>query len=126
DQVLRSIACVFAGFVIASVIAIPIGIICGLSRVVMSALTPFIALFKPVSPIVWLPILFIIVGGFIPDPDQHWLISAMAQAPLIGWMKINPAFIASALTVAMCSLWPTLVNTAFGVASIDRDHLNVA
>ena len=126
DQILRSVACVFAGFVIASMIAIPTGIVCGLSRIFMAAVTPFIALFKPVSPIVWLPIFFIIVGGFIPDPDKHWLITALANAPLIGWMKINPAFIASALTVAMCSLWPTLVNTAFGVASIDKDHINVA
>lgn len=41
-------------------------------------------------------------------------------------MKINPAFIASAVTVALCSLWATMVNTALGVASIDKDHLNVA
>ncbi|MCG8526551.1 MAG: ABC transporter permease subunit [Opitutales bacterium] len=126
DQVLRSVACVFAGFLVASLIAIPVGIVCGLSPIMMSALTPFIALFKPVSPIVWLPIFFIIVGGFIPDPDKHWLIAGLAELPLIGWMKINPAFIASALTVAMCSLWPTLVNTALGVASIDKDHINVA
>jgi len=126
DQVLRSVACVFVGFLVASILAIPVGIICGLSKIFMSAVTPFIALFKPVSPIVWLPIFFIIVGGFIPDPDKHWLMTALANAPLIGWMKINPAFIASALTVAMCSLWPTLVNTAFGVASIDKDHINVA
>ena len=68
-------------------------------------------IFKPVSPIVWLPIVFIIVGGFIDDPDQALM---------------HPAFLSSAITVALCSLWPTLVNTALGVAAVDKDHLNVA
>jgi nitrate/nitrite transport system permease protein len=126
DQIKRSLACVFFGFVLGSVIAIPIGILCGLNPTFMSAMTPFIALFKPVSPIVWLPIALIIVGGFIPDPDKHWFISLLAEIPLVGRLKINPAFIASGVTVALCSLWPTLVNTALGVASIDKDHLNVA
>ena len=125
-QIYRSVACVFVGFLIGTAIAVPIGILCGLSQTFMAAMTPFIALFKPVSPIVWLPIALIIVGGFIEDPDKHWLIQGLAEAPLIGWMKINPAFIASAITVALCSLWATMVNTALGVASIDKDHLNVA
>ena len=126
DQIKRSLACVFFGFLLGSVIAIPVGILCGLNPTFMSAMTPFIALFKPVSPIVWLPIALIIVGGFIPDPDKHWLISFLAEIPLIGRLKINPAFIASGVTVALCSLWPTLVNTALGVASIEKDHMNVA
>ena len=126
SQIYRSVACVFFGFLIGTAIAVPIGILCGLSKTFMAAMTPFIALFKPVSPIVWLPIALIIVGGFIEDPDKHWLIQGLAEAPLIGWMKINPAFIASAITVALCSLWATMVNTALGVASIDKDHLNVA
>ena len=126
DQIIRSLACVFFGFLLGSIIAIPIGILCGLNPAFMAAMTPFIALFKPVSPIVWLPIALIIVGGFIPDPDKHWLISLLAEIPLVGRLKINPAFIASGVTVALCSLWPTLVNTALGVASIEKDHLNVA
>lgn len=125
-QIYRSVACVFVGFFIGSAIAIPIGVLCGLSSTFMAAMTPFIALFKPVSPIVWLPIALIIVGGFIPDPDKHWLIDVMASLPLVGWMKVNPAFIASAITVALCSLWATMTNTALGVASIDKDHINVA
>ncbi|MHC4876697.1 MAG: ABC transporter permease [Planctomycetota bacterium] len=125
-QIYRSLACVFVGFLIGSAIAIPIGVLCGLSKTFMAAMTPFIALFKPVSPIVWLPIALIVVGGFIPDPDKHWLIDFLANLPLLGWMKINPAFIASAITVALCSLWATMTNTALGVASIDKDHLNVA
>jgi len=125
-QIVRSVVCVFVGFFIGSLIAIPIGVLCGLSQTFMAAMTPFIALFKPVSPIVWLPIALIVVGGFIPDPDSHWLIQILWEAPLIDWLKINPAFIASAITVALCSLWATMVNTALGVASVDKDHLNVA
>ena len=125
-QVKRSLLCVFTGFLIGSVIAIPIGILCGLSGTFMAAMTPFIAIFKPVSPIVWLPIALIIVGGFIQDPESNGFILWLWDLPLLGEYKINPAFIASAITVALCSLWPTLVNTALGVASIERDHINVA
>lgn len=123
-QIRRSLICVFVGFIFASLIAIPIGILCGLSPIFMAAMTPFIAIFKPVSPIVWLPIALIVIGGFIPDPDAFQ--GLMSGLPLIGAYAINPAFLASAATVALCSLWPTLVNTALGVASIDKDHINVA
>lgn len=126
DQIGRSLRCVFFGFLVASAIAIPVGLLCGLSPVVMAALTPLISLFKPVSPIVWLPIIFIIVGGFIPDPTHSGILDFFNAIPLLGGVNINPAFLASALTVALCSLWPTLVNTALGVAAVDKDHMNVA
>ena len=114
-QIRTSLACVFLGFLIATAIAIPIGVLCGLSDVFMAAMSPLISLFKPVSPIVWLPIVFIIIGGFeMPEFSGNW-----------AWMS-TPSFLASAVTVAVCSLWPTLVNTALGVASIDKDHVNVA
>lgn len=125
-QIVRSLFCVFTGFIIASLIAIPIGILCGLSPTFMAAMTPFIALFKPVSPLVWLPIVMIIIGGFMPDPESHWLILLFAKIPLIKDYNIDPMFLSSAITVALCSLWATLVNTALGVGSIDKDHLNVA
>jgi nitrate/nitrite transport system permease protein len=125
-QIVRSLLCVFAGFLLASAIAIPIGILCGLSPTFMAAMTPFVALFKPVSPLVWLPIIMIIVGGFMPDPENHWLIVAFAKVPLIKEYKIDPMFLSSAITVALCSLWATLVNTALGVGSVDKDHMNVA
>ena len=125
-QVVRSILCVFVGFLIGTAIAVPIGVLCGLSPVVMAAMTPFIALFKPVSPIVWLPIMLIIVSGLVGDPATNPLIQFLWSLPLIGWMEINPAFLASATVVALCSLWATLANTALGVASIDQDHINVA
>ncbi|MEJ6582219.1 MAG: ABC transporter permease subunit [Akkermansiaceae bacterium] len=126
-QVKRSILCVFTGFLIGSFIAIPIGILCGLNSTFMAAMTPFIAIFKPVSPIVWLPISLIIASAYVPAPDEsgfmNWL---WEDAWVLNNFDINPAFIASAITVALCSLWATLANTALGVASIDKDHLNVA
>ncbi len=125
-QVQRSILCVFTGFFIGSAIAIPLGILCGLNKTFMAAMTPFIAIFKPVSPIVWLPIVLIVVTGFFPDADKNPVMLFLWDLPFIGQYKINPAFIASAVTVALCSLWATMANTALGVASIDKDHMNVA
>ncbi len=125
-QVRRSILCVFAGFFLGSIIAIPIGIFCGLNKTFMAMMTPFIAIFKPVSPIVWLPIILLVVMGAFPNPDKHPFMEWLAELPLIGVYKINPAFMASAITVALCSLWATMANTALGVASIDKDHMNVA
>ncbi|MEM6458205.1 MAG: ABC transporter permease subunit [Planctomycetota bacterium] len=137
-QIFRSILCVFVGFLVGVALAVPIGVCCGLSKTFMAAMTPFIALFKPVSPIVWLLILMIVVGGFFPDPESSVVLSSLTGLtnwvtgliPFVGDMvtdfDINIAFIASALTVSMCSLWATMVNTALGVASVDKDHINVA
>jgi nitrate/nitrite transport system permease protein len=112
DQIATSLETVFAGFLVASLVAIPIGILCGLSKVFMSAMNPLIQIFKPVSPLAWLPIVMIVVGAlYTTDPREAWF---------------EKSFISSAFTVALCSLWPTLVNTALGVASIDPDHVNVA
>jgi nitrate/nitrite transport system permease protein len=112
DQILTSLKTVFTGFLIASLIAIPLGVLCGLSALFQAAMTPLIQVFKPVSPLAWLPIVMIVVGAlYTTDPREAWF---------------EKSFISSALTVALCSLWPTLMNTAVGVASIDKDHLNVA
>ena len=125
-QVRRSVLCVFTGFILGSVVAIPIGILCGLNSTFMAAMTPFVAIFKPVSPIVWLPICLIIASFYVPSPEDSGFMKWLWEIPLIGPYEINPAFIASAATVALCSLWATLANTALGVASIDKDHMNVA
>lgn len=125
-QVKRSLFTVFIGFITAAIIAIPIGIMCGLSRIAMACLTPIISVFKPVSPVVWLLIFQIIVGAFFPDPESHPFFLFFNSLPLIGGLGINPALIFSACTVAMCAVWPALVNTALGVSSIDKDHINVA
>ncbi|BCX49573.1 nitrate ABC transporter permease [Haloferula helveola] len=132
-QTKRSIATVFVGFLLAAALAIPIGIMCGLNRIVMACLTPIISIFRPVSPVVWLLIFQIIIGAFFPDPETHPLFVTLNNDKWFGWivnpiafLQTNPAMIFSACTVAMCALWPALVNTALGVSSIDKDHLNVA
>lgn len=127
-QTKRSIATVFVGFVIAAGVAIPLGIMCGLNRIFMACLTPLISIFRPVSPVVWLLIFQIMVGAlFLPDPASHPLFVFMNDSlNPFSFLQTNPAMIFSACTVAMCALWPALVNTALGVSAIDKDHLNVA
>ena len=126
-QTKRSIATVFVGFLLAAIIAIPLGIMCGLNRIVMACLTPIISIFRPVSPVVWLLIFQIVVGAFFPDPNAHPLFIFMNNsANPLAFLQTNPAMIFSACTVAMCALWPALVNTALGVSAIDKDYLNVA
>jgi nitrate/nitrite transport system permease protein len=110
DQIATSLETVFAGFLFASLVAVPLGVLCGSSATVYAALNPLIQLFRPVSPLAWLPIVMILVNA----------LSSSAE-PLF-----EKSFLSSAITVALCSLWPTLVNTALGVAAIERDHMNVA
>ena len=110
DQIVTSLETVFAGFLIASLVAVPLGVLCGLSPGFYAAMNPLIQVFKPVSPLAWLPIVMIMVSGLYTSDD-----------PLFA-----KSFVSSAITVSLCSLWPTLVNTALGVAAVDRDYLNVA
>lgn len=110
DQIVTSLKTVFAGFFIASIIAVPLGILCGLNKAMNAALNPLIQIFKPVSPLAWLPIVMILVSALY-NPEEP---------------MFEKSFLSSAVTVALCSLWPTLINTALGVASIDNDFLNVA
>ena len=109
DQILTSLKTVFTGFVFATVLAVPVGVMCGTSRVIMAALNPLIQIFKPVSPLAWLPIVTLVVS---------------AASASDGWLP--KSFIISAVTVTLCSLWPTIINTALGVASVDKDLINVA
>ena len=122
----RSLFTVCIGFFLAAAVAIPFGIMCGLNRVVMACLTPIISVFKPVSPVVWLVIFQIIIGAFFPAPKTHPFFVFLNELPFLEELKVNPAMIFSACTVAMCALWPALVNTALGVSSVEQDHINVA
>jgi nitrate/nitrite transport system permease protein len=110
DQIATSLKTVFMGFLIASLVAVPLGLLCGMSRWVMNALSPLIQIFKPVSPLAWLPIVTMIVSAVYVTKDGMF----------------QKSFIISAVTVSLCSLWPSLINTALGVASVDKDYLNVA
>jgi nitrate/nitrite transport system permease protein len=110
DQIRTSLITVFAGFMLATVVAVPLGILCGMSRTFQLAINPLIQLFKPVSPLAWLPIVTLVVSAVYISADPMF----------------QKSFIVSAVTVTLCSLWPTLINTAVGVASIDKDLINVS
>ena len=109
DQIETSLLTVFTGFLIGSLIAVPFGIACGLSDRLYAAVSPLIQIFKPVSPLAWLPIVTMVVSAV--------------------YVSANPlfakSFVTSAITVTLCSLWPTVINTAVGVSSTDKDLLNV-
>jgi nitrate/nitrite transport system permease protein len=109
DQIITSLTTVFAGFVLATLIAVPVGVLAGLSKTVNAAVNPLVQLFKPVSPLAWLPIVTMVVSALYVSSD-----------PLV-----PKSFVNSGVTVTLCSLWPALINTALGVSSIDRDLMNV-
>ncbi|WP_243032695.1 ABC transporter permease [Vibrio cincinnatiensis] len=110
DQIGTSLFTVGAGFALASFIAIPMGIVLGLNQGLYQAVNPIIQLLKPVSPLAWLPIVTMVVSATYVSDD-----------PLFA-----KSFVNSLITVALCSLWPTLINTAVGVTSVDKDLINVS
>ncbi|WP_432277222.1 ABC transporter permease [Glaciecola petra] len=110
EQIWTSLYTVGVGFLLASIIAVPLGILCGLSKSTYTALNPLIQLFKPVSPLAWLPLVTMVVSAVYVSDDPMFAKS----------------FVTSAVTVALCCLWPTLINTAVGVSSIDKDLINVS
>lgn len=122
-QITTSLKTVFFGFVIATLIAVPLGVLCGMNSWCNAALTPFVQIFKPVSPLAWLPLAFlIIVWAYTGVSPGSMILDDIFNIPA----DQVKAFLISATTVALCSLWPTLVNTTLGVASVDEDYLNVA
>ncbi|EOV0116159.1 nitrate ABC transporter permease [Vibrio parahaemolyticus] len=110
DQIITSLVTVTAGFLLATVIAIPLGIVLGLNQGLYQAFNPIIQLLKPVSPLAWLPIVTMVVSATYVSDDPMFAKS----------------FINSLITVALCSLWPTLINTSVGVTSVDKDLINVS
>lgn len=108
DQIGTSLKTVFAGVLLAILLAVPTGIFLGLSKRLRSSLNWLIQIFKPVSPVVWLLLVFMIVKTAISSTE------------------VDKSFIISFISVALCSMWATLVNTSVGVSSVDKDYLNVA
>ena len=98
-QLAYSLARVIAGYVLAALVAIPIGFLIGMSPVVYRALDPFIQVLKPISPLAWMP---------------------------LALFTLKDSSISAVFVIFICSLWPMLINTAFGVASVRREWLNVA
>lgn len=96
---LTSLRRVVTGFLIGSAIAIPLGILIGLSPVVSKAVDPFIQILRPVSPLAWLP---------------------------LGLALMRDSEKTALFVIAITSIWPTLINTKFGVSNVDPAYLNVA
>ncbi len=94
-----SIFRVMTGFLLAAAIAIPLGFLIGMSELMQKALNPFIQIMKPISPLAWMPLALFV----IKDSETS-----------------------SIFVIFICSIWPMLINTAFGVASVRKDWVNVA
>nr|WP_225672549.1 ABC transporter permease [Thalassolituus marinus] len=110
DQIGTSLVTVLSGFFLASLIAVPLGIVIGLSANLYSAFNPIIQIFKPVSPLAWLPLVTMVVSALYVSDDP----------------MVPKSFVTSMITVMLCCLWPTVINTAVGVASISQDLKNVS
>jgi nitrate/nitrite transport system permease protein len=102
----NSILKVFSGFALAAALGIPLGFAIGASRSLNKLANPLIQLLRPVSPLAWYPLALTLFLSGDPSP------------------KIS--LYASILTIGITALWPTLINTAAGVASVPEDHRNVA
>lgn len=98
-QLAYSLGRVGLGYFLAAIVAIPFGFLIGMSPLLYRALDPFIQVLKPISPLAWMP---------------------------IALYTIKDSTISGIFVIFICSVWPMLINTAFGVASVRRDWLNVA
>jgi nitrate/nitrite transport system permease protein len=98
-QIVNSLQRVFSGFFLAVIIGVPVGLAIGMSKNFQLALEPYIQIFKPVSPLAWLPLLLFV------------------------FQDINTTAIS---TIFVTSIWPIIINTALGVKSVNEDYLNVA
>jgi nitrate/nitrite transport system permease protein len=94
-----SIARVMAGYLAAVLVAIPIGFLIGMSPLMSRALDPFIQVLKPISPLAWMP---------------------------LALYTIRDSSLSAIFVIFICSLWPMLINTAFGVGAVRKEWLNVA
>ena len=110
DQIVTSLITVMSGFVVGALIAIPLGIAIGLNKFIRNGFDPIIQVFKPVSPLAWLPLVTIVVSALYVSDDPMFAKS----------------FVVSMITVTLCCIWPMVINTAVGVSSIDQDLVNVS
>ncbi|MEN9709214.1 MAG: hypothetical protein RIQ68_1622 [Pseudomonadota bacterium] len=98
-QLAFSIGRVMLGYSIAVCVAIPTGFVIGMSPLMSKALNPFIQVMKPISPLAWMP---------------------------LALYTIKDSSISAIFVIFICSLWPMMINTAFGVAAVRKEWLNVA
>ena len=98
-QLAYSLGRVALGYLLAALVAIPLGFVIGMSPLIYRALDPFIQVLKPISPLAWMP---------------------------LALYTIKDSAISGIFVIFICSIWPMLINTAFGVASVRKEWLNVA
>ena len=110
DQIATSLITVSSGFMLAAIIAIPFGIAIGLGQRLNKAINPVIQIFKPISPLAWLPLVTITVSALYTSADP----------------VVAKSFLNSMITVTLCCLWPMVINTSVGVSNINSDLLNVS
>ena len=110
DQIVTSLITVTCGFLAAAFIAIPLGIWMGLNKRLNLAMNPIVQIFKPVSPLAWLPLVTMVVSALYVSDDP----------------MVSKSFLTSMLTVTLCSLWPMVINTSMGVSAINSDLINVS
>ena len=106
---LYSLTRVMVGFIIGAAVAIPLGFLVGTSPFIQRMFNPFIELFRPISPLAWYPVALV-----------------MFSAPVMQNSHFKPPTMASIFVIFICSLWPTVLNTAMGVTHTSKDYLNVA
>src|ERR1700719_3602859 len=98
-QLAFSIARVALGYLLAVAVSVPIGFLIGMSPLMSRALNPFIQILKPISPLAWMP---------------------------LALYTIKDSGLSAIFVIFICSVWPMLINTAFGVAGVRREWINVA
>lgn len=108
-----SLVLVAEGYLIALIVGTPIGFLLGLSKKFTQAFDPLIQVLRPVSPLAWLPLGMILFSGVkFVNGDGRTTFGASDAAALF--------------TIAICAMWPTVMNTAVGVRAVPQDYLNVA
>lgn len=107
-----SLVLVVQGYVIALLIGTPLGFFLGLSKTFAKMFDPIFQILRPVSPLAWLPLGMVL------------FLSARIEVP--GGGAYTASELAAIFTIAICSMWPTVLNTAVGVRAIPQDYLNVA
>ena len=107
-----SLKLVLQGYAIALLIGAPLGFILGLSKNATKALDPLIEILRPVSPLAWFPLGLVLFSSLKLSDG--------------GKVFFGPSDAAALFTIAVCSMWPTVVNTAVGVRKVPQDFLNVA
>jgi nitrate/nitrite transport system permease protein len=108
-----SLKLVAQGYAIALILGTPLGFILGLSKTFTKIFDPIIQILRPVSPLAWLPLGMVLFAGFTMKDGTGRVVFGSSDA-------------AAVFTVAICAMWPTVLNTAVGVRAIPQDYLNVA